>query len=181
MRNHIYSNHFSLLVLAFIAALLLSGAIFGQTTEFEYQGSLKDGASAANGNYDFEFALFDALMGGTQIGSTLPRNTVAVAGGFFNPEPAAPAATFVVNSTADASDATPGNGICETAAGNGVCTLRAAIQEANALAGTDTINFNITSGCAPVTNVCTITPASALPTITGPVTINGYTQPGLNE
>jgi CSLREA domain-containing protein len=37
------------------------------------------------------------------------------------------------------SDANPGNGVCETAAGNTVCTLRAAIEEANALAGDDTI------------------------------------------
>ena len=49
----------------------------------------------------------------------------------------AQAATFVVNSTADAVDAAPGNGSCATAAG--VCGLRAAIQEANALPGADTI------------------------------------------
>lgn len=47
------------------------------------------------------------------------------------------AATFVVNSSLDAVDATPGNAVCATA--GAVCTLRAAIQEANALAGTDTI------------------------------------------
>src|SRR5262245_66461475 len=46
------------------------------------------------------------------------------------------AATFVVNSTLDASDANPGNGICATS--GGVCTLRAAIEESNNLAGTDT-------------------------------------------
>ena len=53
----------------------------------------------------------------------------------------APAAVFTVNSPADPlfGDASPGNGICETATGNGVCTLRAAIQEANALAGDDQI------------------------------------------
>src|SRR5205807_1996407 len=39
--------------------------------------------------------------------------------------------------------------------------------------GTDTINFNI-----PGAGVHTISPASALPTITDPVTIDGYTQPG---
>jgi trimeric autotransporter adhesin len=50
------------------------------------------------------------------------------------------AASFNVNSTTDASDATPGDGVCETATGNGICTLRAAVQEANALFGTDTIN-----------------------------------------
>jgi CSLREA domain-containing protein len=45
----------------------------------------------------------------------------------------AQAVTFTVNSTTDASDAAlPRNGICETAPGNGVCTLRAAIEEANA-------------------------------------------------
>ena len=47
--------------------------------------------------------------------------------------------TFSVNSLNDAVDANPGNGICETAAGNHECTLRAAIQEANALFGTDTL------------------------------------------
>ena len=47
------------------------------------------------------------------------------------------AATFNVNSTQDAVDATPGDGICASAAG--VCTLRSAIQEANALAGDDLI------------------------------------------
>ena len=46
---------------------------------------------------------------------------------------------FDVNSMNDATDANPGDGICETAAGNGTCTLRAAIQESNALAGEDTI------------------------------------------
>ncbi|MEW5988165.1 MAG: CSLREA domain-containing protein, partial [Chloroflexota bacterium] len=52
---------------------------------------------------------------------------------------AGPAATFTVNSTLDATDVNPGNGVCETAAGNGVCTLRAAVQETNALVGADTI------------------------------------------
>ncbi len=57
------------------------------------------------------------------------------------PVPAVQAATFTVNTSADGTDASPGNGVCETAPGNGVCTLRAAIEEANAnvLAGHDTI------------------------------------------
>jgi CSLREA domain-containing protein len=49
------------------------------------------------------------------------------------------AASFVVNSTLDAVDASPGNGTC--ASSGGACTLRAAIQEANALAGADTITL----------------------------------------
>jgi CSLREA domain-containing protein len=58
---------------------------------------------------------------------------------------AARAAVFDVNSVADAVDANPGDGVCETAPGNHVCTLRAAVQEANAVAGTDTINLQANS------------------------------------
>lgn len=49
------------------------------------------------------------------------------------------AASFTVNTTIDAPDNNPGDGLCRSTAGNR-CTLRAAIQEANALSGTDTIN-----------------------------------------
>ncbi|QYO65963.1 right-handed parallel beta-helix repeat-containing protein [Leptolyngbya sp. 7M] len=51
-------------------------------------------------------------------------------------------ATIVVNNNGDATDATPGDGVCETVTGNGVCTLRAAVAEANALAGNDVITFD---------------------------------------
>ena len=47
------------------------------------------------------------------------------------------AITFTVNSTADAVDINVGNGICRTSANT--CTLRAAIQEANATLPGDTI------------------------------------------
>lgn len=53
-------------------------------------------------------------------------------------------ADFVVNSGADEPDDNPGNGVCETASGSGTCSLRAAIQEANALAGADTVS--VTAG-----------------------------------
>jgi hypothetical protein len=46
---------------------------------------------------------------------------------------------ITVNSVLDAQDAQPGNGVCETAADNNVCTLRAAVQETNALPGADVI------------------------------------------
>ncbi len=48
------------------------------------------------------------------------------------------AATFNVTSTIDRIDATPGDGLCATAIG--LCTLRAAVMEANADATSDTIN-----------------------------------------
>ncbi len=73
----------SLAVTLFLS-LVLGASVSAQTTEFTYQGSLKDGATAANGNYDFEFVLFDALSGGTQVGSPISRNTVSVANGLFS-------------------------------------------------------------------------------------------------
>ncbi|HLK09779.1 MAG TPA: choice-of-anchor Q domain-containing protein [Candidatus Binatia bacterium] len=49
------------------------------------------------------------------------------------------AATFTVDSTADAPDAVPGDGRCTTRSGD--CTLRAAIEEANSLPGPDVIQL----------------------------------------
>jgi CSLREA domain-containing protein len=51
----------------------------------------------------------------------------------------ATAATFHVDSEADEVDVAPGDGVCASA--NDGCTLRAALQEANALAGPDTIRL----------------------------------------
>ncbi len=51
------------------------------------------------------------------------------------------AAVFNVTSAADQSDANPGDGICLDVSGN--CTLRAAIQECNALGGNHSINLPI--------------------------------------
>jgi hypothetical protein len=53
---------------------------------------------------------------------------------------AAQAKTFLVNVETDQHDTAPGDGICH--AGYRTCTLRAAIEEANALAGDDTIEFS---------------------------------------
>lgn len=74
------------------------------------------------------------------------------------------AATFTVNDPTDGADANAGDGVCETAAGNAQCSLRAAIQEANALAGLDNIGFSVTA---------TITAATALPAITESLFIAG--------
>ena len=52
------------------------------------------------------------------------------------------AATFTVNTANDGNDNNAGNGTCASGIPPfTVCTLRAAVQEANALAGDDTINF----------------------------------------
>lgn len=83
--------------------------------------------------------------------------------------------TFTVVETGNQSDANPGDGICDHNAGivGTQCTLRAAIDEANALAGADDIVFNI-----PGAGVHTIQTFSELPTINDTVNIDGRTQPG---
>lgn len=78
------------------------------------------------------------------------------------------AATFSVDSILDNGDNNPGDGVCDDGGGN--CTLRAAIEEANALSGTDSISF-VHSGAT------TFTPGSAYPTITDPIVIDGTTDP----
>jgi CSLREA domain-containing protein len=55
-------------------------------------------------------------------------------------KPVAAATNFIVNSNTDVVDANIGDGSCETA-NPGECTLRAAVQEANALPGTDTVSI----------------------------------------
>ena len=45
-------------------------------------------------------------------------------------EPAPPAATFTMTTTADGLDAAPGDGVCEVTPGVGDCSLRAAFADA---------------------------------------------------
>ena len=71
------------LLLSMLLSVFAAVSIAAQTTAFSYQGSLKDGANPANGNYDFEFKLFDLVSTGTQQGSTVQRLNVAVANGVF--------------------------------------------------------------------------------------------------
>jgi hypothetical protein len=73
-------KHYLILV---AIVLVFCGVSMAQTTDFTYQGSLKNGAVPATGNHDFEFLLFDAVSGGTQIGTTIPQNSVPVADGTF--------------------------------------------------------------------------------------------------
>ncbi len=96
------------------------------------------------------------------------------AGASAGPTLAALGATFTVNSSDDGDDIQPGDGVC--AASGGVCTLRAALTEANLAAGANTIAFAI-----PGAGVHTIALAAPLPTLSdesGPTMIDGYSQPG---
>jgi CSLREA domain-containing protein len=68
------------------------------------------------------------------------QGTLAFVLAFVAP-PAANASIFAVDSMTDAPDASLGNGTCATAGGD--CTLRAAIQEANQDADSDTIQMPV--------------------------------------
>lgn len=67
-----------------LVLLLFASTLHAQTTTFDYQGRLLDAGTPANGNYDLQFALFGLLSGGSQIGSTQTRTSVAVSGGVFS-------------------------------------------------------------------------------------------------
>lgn len=66
--------------LSYIGLLVL--CVHAQTA-FTYQGFLRDGGVPANGNYDFQFLLFDAASGGTQQGATETKTNVPVDKGLF--------------------------------------------------------------------------------------------------
>ena len=85
--------------------------------------------------------------------------------------------TYVVDSVSDKPDHKVGDGRCDVtvSSSTSVCTLRAAIMEANADAAADRIHFAITGGGSAVK---TIKPGSALPGITEPLVIDGATQTG---
>src|SRR5438477_3268310 len=70
-------------ILLVVVLAMGASATLAQTTSFIYQGRLTDGGTAANGNYDLQFALWDSLSGGAQVGSTQSVNTVAVSNGVF--------------------------------------------------------------------------------------------------
>jgi len=55
-------------------------------TAFTYQGRLTDGDDLANGTYDFEFKLYNAASGGSQVGSTITKGDVTVTDGLFTVE-----------------------------------------------------------------------------------------------
>jgi len=66
-------------------------------TAFTYQGRLTDAGAPANGVFDLELKLFDALSGGAQVGSTVTLGDISVANGLFTVTPDFGAAAFTGN------------------------------------------------------------------------------------
>lgn len=83
-------------------------------------------------------------------------------------------ANFLVNDIGDEPDTNPGDGVCDTPIGGPPrCSLRAAIEEANALSGLDNIEFSV--------GLFTLGLSTPLPTITDGVSIDATTLAGYND
>jgi uncharacterized repeat protein (TIGR01451 family)/CSLREA domain-containing protein len=117
-------------------------------------------------------------VGPTTIGTL--TNTASVTSTTTDPTPAnntnitetttanePPAADIVVNNSGDQDD-----GIC----GLIHCTLREAINAANAHPGADTVRFNL-----PGDGPYLIRPTAALPSLAGSITLDGWSQPGFTD
>ena len=68
-----------ILLFSIVFASSLGAAPLG--TEFTYQGVLSDGGAAADGTYDFRFFVYDADAGGSQVGTVVYVEDLAVTNG----------------------------------------------------------------------------------------------------
>lgn len=77
---------FSLLILSgcFWSLAAFSWAQTPLGTAFKYQGMLTNAGAPATGAFDLQFSLFDGSTAGTQVGSTLSVNDLAVTNGVVN-------------------------------------------------------------------------------------------------
>jgi len=82
---------FSIIILFIL--LIATGSAYAQDPEpaapvplgtaFTYQGRLSQDGSPANGAFDFEFYLFDAINGGNPVGGSIPFNDLSLTDGYF--------------------------------------------------------------------------------------------------
>ena len=98
--------------------------------------------------------------------------TIAVWSALLIGAAAASAASFTVDSVGDGSDASAGDSLCATA--TGACTLRAALEETQALGGANAIDFDLP-------DPSTIDLTSALPVIGPPATALDISGPGMQS
>jgi hypothetical protein len=139
--------------------LAIVDRVRGEVTLLTNDSAASDSSANLRLMKSFTLGAADVSLLALRLGSEARDSLVTLSSSQPQPlliSPLAPQ-TFVVTNTND----------------NGVGSLRQAILDANANSGADTINFNIAGS-----GVQTISLASALPTITEAVTIDGYSQPG---
>ena len=74
----------SLPFLSLVLILVITNVSLSQSTSFSYQGFFKQNNVPANGNFYFEFALYDQATFGSQVGSTVILDPVTAADGLFS-------------------------------------------------------------------------------------------------
>jgi hypothetical protein len=86
---------------------------------------------------------------------------------------------LVVTHDTDEADADAGDAVCDidTVEEGDQCTLRAAIEESNALGGRQCVHFDVRDAQGqPLSGLPVIRPTSPLPTVTDSLTVDGTTQ-----
>lgn len=83
-QRRIIFNGFCFAVVLISVFFITASNALAQTSAFTYQGKLNDGGSAANGNYDMQFKLFDTLSSGNQVGAMLTITNVQATAGIFS-------------------------------------------------------------------------------------------------
>ena len=80
------TRSFRMMLAAFGVALAATAPVFAQplTNAFTYQGEFRNAGSPVTGTADFQFRLFSAASGGTQVGPTLASNALSVTDGQFS-------------------------------------------------------------------------------------------------
>jgi hypothetical protein len=81
--RHRHSFHSFTFCALTVIALCAAQSVFAQTTMFAYQGKLDFDGVPANGQFDFQFKLFDALSDGAQQGTTVEQLSVEVTNGDY--------------------------------------------------------------------------------------------------
>lgn len=67
-----------------IVSFFLVNSSSAQGTAFLYQGQLGNGGTPANGNYDFQFTVYNAITNGSTVSGTVTNFAVAVSSGLFS-------------------------------------------------------------------------------------------------
>ena len=79
--------HNPLVMLAMLALAIFNSELstaVAQGTAFSYEGQLIDTGSPANGFYDLQFILYNASIGGSEVGPILTNAATPVSNGLFN-------------------------------------------------------------------------------------------------
>jgi len=85
MKTHRTQSRGLITLLAVLSLALGSqfSTTFAQGSSFTYQGSLNDSGSAASGNYDLRFTLFDAATNGNSVAGPITNSPTVVSNGLF--------------------------------------------------------------------------------------------------